>query len=131
MATILMRARYNEISQRNMQTPGWGREREQAQRALCEKAGCKFIGAFMSLVTGEAVVMIEGEIEQASYFSQQGVRPSDEPWSFDEWQQKDERLSVITAELWMELYDKYSAEEADRYWNDVKQAALKKFQSEG
>ena len=48
---------------------------------------------------------INGEIEQASYFSQQGVRPSDDPWSFDEWQQKDERLSVITAELWMELYE--------------------------
>ena len=66
MATILIRARYNEVSQRNIQTPGWGREREQAQRALCEKAGCKFVGAFMSLVTGEAVVMVEGEIEQAS-----------------------------------------------------------------
>ena len=66
MATILIRARYNEVSQRNMQTPGWGRECEQAQRALCEKAGCKFVGAFMSLVTGEAVVMIEEEIEQAS-----------------------------------------------------------------
>ena len=66
MATILIRARYNEVSQRNMQTPGWGHQREQAQRALCEKAGCKFIGAFMSLVTGEAVVMIEGEIEQAT-----------------------------------------------------------------
>ena len=75
-------------------------------------------------------IEIKGEIEQASYFSQQGVRPSDDPWSFDEWQQKDERLSVVTAELWMELYGKYSAEEADRYWNDVKQAALKKYQSE-
>ncbi len=73
---------------------------------------------------------INGEIEQASYFSQQGVRPSEEPWSFDEWQQKDERLSVITAELWMELYDKYSAEEADRYWSDVKQEALKKYKFE-
>ena len=75
-------------------------------------------------------IEINGEIEQASYFSQQGVRPSDDPWSFDEWQQKDERLSVVTAELWMELYGKYSAEEADSYWNDVKQAALKKYQSE-
>ena len=74
---------------------------------------------------------VNGQIEQASYFSQQGVRPSDEPWSFEEWQKKDERLSVVTAELWMELYGKYSAEEADRYWNDVKQAALKKFQSQG
>ena len=74
---------------------------------------------------------VNGVIERASYFSQQGVRPSDELWSFDEWQQKDERLSVITAELWMELYGKYSAEEADRYWNDIKQAALKKFQSQG
>ncbi|MDA8668406.1 gamma-glutamylcyclotransferase [Alphaproteobacteria bacterium] len=74
---------------------------------------------------------VNGQTEQASYFSQQGVRPSDEPWSFEEWQKKDERLSVVTAELWMELYGKYSAEEADRYWNDVKQAALKKFQSQG
>ena len=73
---------------------------------------------------------INGEIEQASYFSQQGVRPSEELWSFDEWQQKDERLSIVTAELWMELYGKYSAEEADRYWNDVKQTALEKYQSE-
>jgi hypothetical protein len=40
---------------------------------------------------------VNGEIEQASYFSQQGVRPSEEPWSFDEWQRKDERLSVVTA----------------------------------
>ena len=73
---------------------------------------------------------VKGEIEQASYFSQQNVRPSEEPWSFDEWQPKNERLSVITAKLWMELYGKYSAEEADRYWNDIKQAALKKFQSQ-
>jgi len=29
----------------------------------------------------------------------------------------------------MELYGKYSAQEADYYWNDVKKAALKKFQS--
>ncbi len=75
-------------------------------------------------------IEINGKMEQASYFSQQGVRPSDDLWSFDEWQQKDERLSVVTAELWMELYGKYSAEEADCYWNDVKQAALKKYQSE-
>ena len=73
---------------------------------------------------------VKGEIEQASYFSQQNLRPTEEPWSFDEWQPNNERLSVITAELWMELYGKYSAEEADRYWNDVKQAALKKFQSQ-
>ena len=76
-------------------------------------------------------LVVDGEIEHASFFSQQGVRPSDDPWSFDEWQQKGERLSLVTAELWMELYGKYSAEEADRYWNEVKQAALKKFQSEG
>ena len=73
---------------------------------------------------------VDGEIEQANYFSQQGVRPSDDPWSFDEWQHKDELLSAVTAELWMELYGKYSAEEADRYWNDVKQTALEKYQSE-
>ena len=74
---------------------------------------------------------VDGEIEQSSYFSQQGVRPSEKNWSYDEWQRKDERLSVITAELWMELYRKYSAKEAERYWTDVKLAALKKFQSEG
>lgn len=74
---------------------------------------------------------VNGAIERASYFSQQGAKPSEVHWSFDEWQKKYERLSVITADLWMELYGKYSAVEADRYWNDVKQAALKKFQSEG
>ena len=71
---------------------------------------------------------VNSKTEQASYFSQKGVRPSDEKWIFDEWQQKDERLSIVTAELWMELYGRYSAEEADYYWNDVKQAAVKKFQ---
>ena len=72
---------------------------------------------------------VNGEIKQASYFSQQGVRPSEELWLFDEWKKKDERLSVVTAELWMELYGKYSAQKAERYWNDVKQSALKKFQT--
>ena len=66
MATILIRARYNEVSQRNMQTPGWSEERQRVSSELCEKAGCKLIGLFMSLTTGEAVVMIEGEIDQAS-----------------------------------------------------------------
>ena len=73
---------------------------------------------------------VNGEIEQSSYFSQKGVRPSDKSWLFDEWRQKDERLSIVTTELWMELYGKYSAEEANLYWNEVKQEALKKFQSQ-
>ncbi len=72
---------------------------------------------------------VNGKIEQVAYFAQQGVRPSNETWSYNEWQQKDEHLSIVTAKLWMELYGKYSAEEANHYWNDVKHAALEKFQS--
>ena len=69
------------------------------------------------------------KVFKAKYFSQQGVKPSPNSWSFEEWQKKDEKLSIITAELWMELYGKYTAEEADNYWNKVKEKALIKFQS--
>ena len=69
------------------------------------------------------------KVFKAKYFSQQGVKPSLNSWSFKEWQKKDEKLSIITTELWMELYGKYTAEEADKYWNKVKEKALIKFQS--
>ncbi len=64
---------------------------------------------------------------QANYFSQQGVRPSDDPWSFEEWKKKEEKLSTITAKLWMELYEKYTAVEAEQFWSDIKKKAISKF----
>ena len=64
---------------------------------------------------------------QAKYFSQQGVRPSDDPWSFEEWKKKEEKLSTITAKLWMELYEKYTAVQAEQYWSDIKKKAISKF----
>ena len=41
-----------------------------------------------------------------------------------------EDLFVITAEIWMDLYGKYTAEEADQYWEEVKKQALEKYQSQ-
>ena len=64
---------------------------------------------------------------QAKYFSQHGVRPSDDPWSFEEWKKKDEKLSTITAKLWMGLYGKYTAVEAEQFWSEIKTKAISKF----
>ena len=73
---------------------------------------------------------IDGKKEKVKYFSQKGVKPSDKYWSFEEWRQFDEKLSVITAELWMELYGKFTAEEANQYWNDIKKKAIQIYQSQ-
>lgn len=73
---------------------------------------------------------IDGKKEKVKYFSQKGVKPSDKSWSFEEWRQSDEKLSVITAELWMELYEKFTAEEANQYWNDIKKKAIQIYQSQ-
>ena len=64
---------------------------------------------------------------QAKYFSQHGVRPSYDPWSFEEWKKKDEKLSTITAKLWMDLYLKYTAVEAEQFWSEIKTKAISKF----
>ena len=52
---------------------------------------------------------IDGKQEKVKYFSQKGVKPSDKYWSFEEWCKSNEKLSVITAELWMDLYGKFTA----------------------
>ncbi|MEC8028079.1 MAG: hypothetical protein VX170_10450 [Pseudomonadota bacterium] len=41
-------------------------EREENNRRLCEAIGCRFISFFLSLGTGEGVVMIEGAAEAAA-----------------------------------------------------------------
>ena len=66
---------------------------------------------------------------EAKYFSQKGVRPSGESWSFEKWKNNDKELSILTAELWMNLYGKYTAEEADQYWVYIKNKAILQFQS--
>ena len=67
---------------------------------------------------------------EAKYFSQKGVEPSMDPWIYDEWKEKDEALTLVTTELWMQLYGKYTAEEADQYWNDVKKQAYHQYHSQ-
>ncbi len=68
--------------------------------------------------------------EEVNYFSQKGVEPSLDPWIYDEWKEKEEALSLVTADLWMQLYGKYTAEEADQYWNDVKKHAYHQYLSQ-
>ena len=71
-----------------------------------------------------------GKHQKAEYFSQKGVEPSMNPWFYEEWKEQDEALTLVTTELWMQLYGKYTAEEADQYWNDVKKQAYHKYHSQ-
>ena len=75
-------------------------------------------------------VETDGKYSEAKYFSQKGVEPSMDPWFYDEWKEKDEALTLVTTELWMQLYGKYTAEEADQYWNDVKKQAYHQYHSQ-
>ena len=52
------------------------------------------------------------------------------PWFYEEWKEQDEALTLVTTELWMQLYGKYTAEEADQYWNDVKKQAYHMYHSQ-
>ena len=76
------------------------------------------------------VIDIGGIQEEVNYFSQKGVDPSLDPWFYDEWKEKEEALSLVTTDLWMQLYGKYTAEEADQYWNDVKKQAYYQYLSQ-
>ena len=75
-------------------------------------------------------VETDGKYSEAKYFSQKGVEPSRDHWFYDEWKEKDEALTLVTTELWMQLYGKYTAEEADQYWNDVKKQAYHQYHSQ-
>ena len=76
------------------------------------------------------VVEISGIQEEVNYFSQKGVEPSLDTWFYDKWKEKEEALTLLTTDLWMQLYGKYTAEEADQYWNDVKKQAYHQYQSQ-
>ena len=76
------------------------------------------------------VVEILGIQEEVNYFSQKGVEPSLDAWFYDKWKEKEEALTLLTTDLWMQLYGKYTAEEADQYWNDVKKQAYHQYQSQ-
>ena len=75
-------------------------------------------------------VETDGKHLEAKYFSQKGVEPSMDLWFYEEWKEKDEALTLVTTELWMQLYGKYTAEEADQYWNDVKKQAYHQYHSQ-
>ena len=83
----------------------------------------------VGFIPQKLVAKVEEKNVEAKYFSQKGVRPSGESWSFEKWKNNDEKLSILTTELWMNLYGKYSAEEADQYWVDIKNKAILQFQS--
>jgi hypothetical protein len=83
----------------------------------------------VEFIPQKLVAKVEEKNVEAKYFSQKGVRPSGESWSFEKWKNNDEELSILTAELWMNLYGKYTAEEADQYWVDIKNKAILQFQS--
>ena len=83
----------------------------------------------VEFIPQKLVAKVEEKNVEAKYFSQKGVRPSGESWSFEKWKNNDEELSILTAELWMNLYGKYAAEEADQYWSDIKNKAILQFQS--
>ena len=76
------------------------------------------------------IIDIGGIQEEVNYFSQKGVDASLDPWFYDEWKEKEETLSLVTTDLWMQLYGKYTAEEADQYWNDVKKQAYYQYLSQ-
>ena len=76
------------------------------------------------------VVEISGIQEEVNYFSQKGVEPSLDAWFYDKWKEKEEALTLLTTDLWMQLYGKYTAEEADQYWNDVKKQAYHQYLSQ-
>ena len=76
------------------------------------------------------VVEISGTQEEVNYFSQKGVEPSLDAWFYDKWKEKEEALTLLTTDLWMQLYGQYTAEEADQYWNDVKKQAYHQYQSQ-
>ena len=83
----------------------------------------------VEFIPQKLVAKVEEKNVEAKYFSKKGVRPSGESWSFEKWRNNDEELSILTAELWMNLYGKYTAEEADQYWVDIKNKAILQFQS--
>tara|TARA_X000000950_G_C13575837_1_gene521461 strand:- start:18 stop:392 length:375 start_codon:yes stop_codon:yes gene_type:complete len=67
MPITLIRTRFTERSQKNRaqaQNEGDHGGRQEQAEALCNRAGCRLVDAYVSLITNEAVLMVEGSLEQ-------------------------------------------------------------------
>ena len=67
MPITLIRTRFTERSQKNRaqaQNEGDHRGRQEQAEALCNRAGCRLMGAYVSLINNESVMMVEGSLEQ-------------------------------------------------------------------
>ena len=67
MPITLIRTRFTERSQKNRaqaQNEGDHGGRQEQAEALCKRAGCRLVDAYVSLITNEAVLMVEGSLEQ-------------------------------------------------------------------
>ena len=67
MPITLIRTRFTERSQNNRaqaQNEGDHGGRQEQAEALCNRAGCRLVDAYVSLITNEAVLMVEGSLEQ-------------------------------------------------------------------
>ena len=67
MPITLIRTRLTERSQKNRaqaQNDGDQMSRQEQAEALCSRAGCRLVDAYVSIITNEAVMMIEGSLEQ-------------------------------------------------------------------
>ena len=67
MPITLIRTRLTERSQENRaqaQNDGDQMSRQEQAEALCSRAGCRLVDAYVSIITNEAVMMIEGSLEQ-------------------------------------------------------------------
>ena len=51
----------------------------------------------MEFIPQKLVAKVEEKNVEDKYFSQKGVRPSWESWSFEKWKNNDEELSILTA----------------------------------
>ena len=71
MAVFLIRVRYSETSRKTMaQNPKTPLERKATMQRLCDDLGCKLLGVYLSLVTGEGVTCVEGPTETATIIQQ-------------------------------------------------------------
>ena len=67
MPITLIRTRFTERSQKNRaqaQNEGDHGGRQEQAEALCNRSGCRLVDAYVSLITNEAVLMVEGSLEQ-------------------------------------------------------------------
>ena len=67
MPITLIRVHFTEQAQKNVtlaQNRGVRGDRKKQLELLCKRAGCRLVDLYISLITNENVMMIEGSLEQ-------------------------------------------------------------------